>query len=165
MRHGVRAAMRERHFEDFAVGQTFESERIVVDIQQVVGFASQFDPQPFHLDQEAARGTMFGGLAASGWHTAAMTMRLLVDSDIKPAGGLIGAGCDELRWPRPVRPGDELRAASQVLEVRPLKSRPNQGLVKMRTATLNQKGEEVQVMVSNLVVNRRQPDNQPEPSS
>lgn len=157
--------MRERHFEDFAVGQTFESGRIVVDAQQVVGFARQFDPQPFHLDPEAARRTMFGGLAASGWHTAAMTMRLLVDSDIRPAGGLIGAGCDELRWPRPVRPGDELRAASQVLDVRPLKSRPDQGLVRMRTATLNQKGEEVQVMVANLLVKRRLPDTQPEPST
>jgi acyl dehydratase len=165
MRHRARAAMRERYFEDFAIGQTFESGRIVVDAQQVVSFASQFDPQPFHLDQETARGTMFGGLAASGWHTAAMTMRLLVESDIKPAGGLIGAGCDELRWPRPVRPGDELRITSQVLDVRPLKSRPNQGLVKMRTATLNQKGEEVQIMVANLVVKRRPPDTQPEPST
>jgi acyl dehydratase len=122
-----------------------------------VEFATRFDPQPFHTDPEAARGTMFGGLAASGWHTAAITMRLLVESDVRPAGGWIGAGCDELRWPRPVRPGDELRTESQVLEMRPLKSRPDQGLVKMRTATLNQKNEEVQIMVANLLVRRRLP--------
>jgi acyl dehydratase len=149
--------MRERHFEDFAPGQTYESGRIAVDAQQVVEFATRFDPQPFHTDPEAARGTMFGGLAASGWHTAAITMRLLVESDVRPAGGWIGAGCDELRWPRPVRPGDELRTESQVLEMRPLKSRPDQGLVKMRTATLNQKNEEVQIMVANLLVRRRLP--------
>jgi acyl dehydratase len=149
--------MRERHFEDFAPGQTYESGRIAVDAQQVVEFATRFDPQPFHTDPEAARGTMFGGLAASGWHTAAITMRLLVESDVRPAGGWIGAGCDELRWPRPVRPGDELHTESQVLEMRPLKSRPDQGLVKMRTATLNQKNEEVQIMVANLLVRRRLP--------
>ena len=147
--------MQERYFEDFAPGQTFESGRIVIDTQQVVDFATRFDPQPFHTDPEAARGTMFGGLAASGWHTAAITMRLLVKSGLTPAGGWIGAGCDELRWPRPVRPGDELHTESQVLEMRPLKSRPDQGLVKMRTATLNQKNEEVQIMVTNLLVRRR----------
>jgi acyl dehydratase len=149
--------MQERYFEEFAPGQTFESGRIAIDAQQVIDFATRFDPQPFHTDPEAARGTMFGGLAASGWHTAAITMRLLVESGLTPAGGWIGAGCDELRWPRPVRPGDELHTESQVLEMRPLKSRPDQGLVKMRTATLNQKNEEVQIMVTNLLVRRRLP--------
>jgi acyl dehydratase len=94
-------------------------------------------------------------LAASGWHTAALTMRLLVESDFKPVGGIIGAGFDEFRWPLPVRPGDELHVESEVLEVRPSKSRPHQGLVKVRTTTKNQKGEVVQVSVGNLVVPRR----------
>lgn len=148
--------MTERFFEDFAVGQTFGSGQVTVSDQQIAGFAAQFDPQPFHLDENAARATIFGGLAASGWHTAAATMRLLVDCELKPVGGLIGAGCDELRWPRPVRPGDELRAVSEVLDVRPSKSRPDHGLVKMRTTTRNQRGEEVQIMIANLLVRRRQ---------
>ena len=101
---------------------------------------------------------MFRGLAASGWHTAALTMRLLVEGELKPAGGIIGAGFDEFRWPRPVRPGDELRVESEVLEVRPSKSRPDQGLIKVRTTTLNQNGEPVQILVANLVVPRRPPE-------
>src|SRR5213592_3832287 len=94
-------------------------------------------------------------LAASGWHTAAVTMRLLVESDLKPAGGIVGAGADEFRWPRPVRPGDELRIESEVLEVRPSRSRADQGLIKVRTTTLNQNDEAVQVIIANLVVPRR----------
>ena len=147
--------MAERYLEDFAVGQTFGSGRLVVEEARIKTFAAEFDPQPFHLDAEAARQSLFGGLAASGWHTAALTMRLLVESDIKPVGGIIGAGFDELRWPRPVRPGDELRVESQVLEVRLSKSRPEQGMIKVRTTTLNQKGEAVQIFVGNLVVPRR----------
>ena len=147
--------MAERYLEDFAVGQTFGSGRLVVEEARIKTFAAEFDPQPFHLDAEAARQSLFGGLAASGWHTAALTMRLLVESDIKPVGGIIGAGFDELRWPRPVRPGDELRVESEVLEVRPSKSRPEQGMIKVRTTTLNQKGEAVQIFVGNLVVPRR----------
>ena len=144
--------MAERYLEDFAVGQTFGSGRLVVEEARMKTFAAEFDPQPFHIDAEAARQSLFGGLAASGWHTAALTMRLLVESDIKPVGGIIGAGFDELRWPRPVRPGDELRVESEVLEVRPSKSRPEQGMIKVRTTTLNQKGEAVQIFVGNLVV-------------
>jgi acyl dehydratase len=144
-----------RHLEDFAVGQTFGSGQRRIDKEQIFAFAAEFDPQPFHLDEAAARHSIFGGLAASGWHTAAVTMRLLFDSDLKPAGGLIGAGLDECRWPRPVRPGDELRIECEVLEVRPSKSRPEQGLVKLRTTTLNQDGEAVLVYVLNLVVPRR----------
>jgi acyl dehydratase len=98
---------------------------------------------------------VFRGLAASGWHTAALTMRLLVESELKPAGGIVGAGFDEFRWPRPVRPGDELRVESEVLEVRASKSRPDQGLIKVRTTTLNQNGEAVQISIGNLVVPRR----------
>jgi len=151
--------MTARYLEDFAVGQTFGSARLRVDKERIKSFAAEFDPQPFHLDDDAAGATIFRGLAASGWHTAAMTMRLLVDSELKPAGGIVGAGFDEFRWPRPVRPGDELQLTSEVLEVRPSKSRPDQGLIKVRTTTLNQDGEAVQVMVSNLVVPRR-----PQPS-
>jgi acyl dehydratase len=115
---------------------------------------AEFDPQPFHLDEEAARGTLFRGLAASGWHTAALTMRLLVEGELRPAGGIIAAGFDEFRWPQPVRPGDELRVESEVLAVRPSESRPGRGLIKVRTTTLNQHGEAVQVHVGNLLVPR-----------
>jgi acyl dehydratase len=154
--------MAERYLDDFAVGQTFGSGRMRIDEDRIKRFAAEFDPQPFHLDAEAARKSLFGGLAASGWHTAALTMRLLVESEIKPVGGIVGAGFDEFRWPRPVRPGDELRVESEVLEVRPSKSRPEQGIIKVRTTTLNQNGEAVQIFVGNLVVPRR-PGSQPAP--
>ena len=147
--------MAERYLEDFTVGQTFSSGRLRIDAEQITTFAAAFDPQPFHLDEATARDTIFRGLAASGWHTAAITMRLLVESDLTPAGGIVGAGFDECRWPRPVRPGDELRVESEVLEVRPSKSHPDQGLLKVRTTTLNQHGEAVQVLIGNLVVRRR----------
>jgi acyl dehydratase len=144
-----------RYLEDFSVGQTFRYGSIRVDEHCIKAFAREFDPQPFHLDDSAARRSLFGGLAASGWHTAAVTMRLLVESDVKPAGGIIGAGFDEFRWPRPVRPGDELRIEAEVLEVRASKSRPEQGMIKLRTTTLNQNNEPVQISVGNLVVPRR----------
>ena len=147
--------MAARYLDDFAVGQIFGSGRMRIDEDRIKSFAAEFDPQPFHLDAEAARKSLFGGLAASGWHTAALTMRLLVESEIKPVGGIVGAGFDEFRWPRPVRPGDELRVESEVLEVRPSKSRPEQGIIKVRTTTLNQNGEAVQIFVGNLVVPRR----------
>ena len=147
--------MAERHLDDFTAGQIFGSRRIRIDEDRIKSFAAEFDPQPFHLDAEAARKSLFGGLAASGWHTAALTMRLLVESEIKPVGGIVGAGFDEFRWPRPVRPGDELRVESEVLEVRPSKSRPEQGIIKVRTTTLNQNGEAVQIFVGHLVVPRR----------
>jgi len=144
-----------RYLEDFEPGQKFGSGRLTVESERIKSFAAEFDPQPFHLDESSARGSFFKGLAASGWHTAAMTMRLLVEGDIKPAGGIIGAGFDELRWPRPVRPGDELHVESEVLEVRPSKSRPDQGMIKVRTTTLNQHDEPVQLFVGNLIVLRR----------
>ena len=148
--------MSKRYLEDFAVGQTFSSGRWRVTEEQIKAFAAEFDPQPFHLDDAAAKDTFFGGLAASGWHTAALTMKLLVESELQPAGGVIGAGFDEFRWPKPVRPGDELRLESEVLEVRPSRSKPNQGLIKLRTTTLNQHNETVQVQIGNLVVPRCQ---------
>lgn len=148
--------MTERYLEDFAVGQTFVgSGRIRIEQERVKTFAAEFDPQPFHLDEKAAGRSIFQGLAASGWHTAAVTMRLLVESELKFAGGLIGVSIDELRWPLPVRPGDELRVESEVLKVRASKSRPEQGLIKVTTTTLNQDGETVQVFVGNLIVPRR----------
>jgi acyl dehydratase len=145
----------ERYLEDFAVGQTFSSGRLRIDGERALAFAAEFDPQPFHLDEAAARRSIFGGLTVSGWHTAAVTMRLLVESELKPAGGIVGAGLDELRWPQPVRPGDELRVECEVIEVRPSKSRPEQGLIKLRTTTLNQHDKPVMVNVVNLVVLRR----------
>ena len=144
-----------RYFDDFQIGQSFASGTLRVDKEQIKRFASEFDPQPFHVDEVAARSTIFGGLAASGWHTTALTMRLLVSSELKIAGGLVGAGLDELRWPRPVRPGDELHLESEVIAVRPSSSRPGQGVIKMRTTTFNQKNEPVQIMIANLVVPAR----------
>ena len=149
--------MTRRYLEDFAVGQTYGSGRMRIGEEQIKNFAVEFDPQPFHLDEEAARSTIFGGLAASGWHTAAATMRLLVEGDLRPAGGIIGMGFEDFRWPRPTRPGDELRVESEVLEVRPSKSRPDQGLIKVRNTTLNQAGEAVLITVGTLLVPRRPP--------
>ena len=145
-----------RYLDDFRAGQKFTgADRLRVDAGEIRAFATRYDPQPFHLDDSAARASIFRGIAASGWHTAAMTMRLLVASELQPAGGIVGAGFDEFRWPLPVRPGDELRVEVEVLEVRPSKSRPDIGLVKIRTTTLNQNDEAVQVTVGNLVVPRR----------
>jgi len=144
-----------QYLEDFEAGQKFGSGRLSVEAARIKSFASEFDPQPFHLDQDSARDSLFKGLAASGWHTAALTMRLLVESELKPAGGIIGTGFDEMRWPRPVRPGDELHVESEVLEVRPSKSRPDQGLIKVKTTTLNHNEEPVQMFVGNLIVLRR----------
>ena len=138
------------------MGQKFGgAERVRVEVARIKSFAAEFDPQQFHLDENAAKGSIFRGLAASGWHTAAMTMKLLVASELQPAGGIVGAGFDEFRWPTPVRPGDELRVESEILEVRPSKSRPEIGVVKVRTTTFNQKNEPVQVSVGNLMVPRR----------
>jgi acyl dehydratase len=143
------------YLEDFAPGQRYVSGKLRVEPTAIKAFAAQFDPQPFHLDEDAARDTFFGGLAASGWHTAALSMKLLVESDFRPAGGIIGTRAEELKWPRPVRPGDELHVESEVLEVRPSKSRADQGFVKCRSTTLNQNGEPVQVLVMNLLAHSR----------
>jgi acyl dehydratase len=143
------------YLDDLMPGLVFKSYRLTVDSTAIKAFASQFDPQPFHLDEEAAAKTFFGGLAASGWHTAALTMRLLVEGGLPIAGGIVGAGVEEMRWTKPVRPGDTLRVETEVLETRPSRSRPDQGLAKIRSTTFNQNGEAVQVMRSNLVVPRR----------
>jgi acyl dehydratase len=147
--------MLQRYLEDFAAGQVYGTGWLRIDSERIRSFAAEFDPQPYHLDDDAARATIFAGLAASGWHTAAVTMRLMVDGDLKPAGGIIGLGFEEFRWPKPVRPGDELRVESEVLDVRPSKSRPDQGLVKLRNTTFNQNGEAVQITVGSLLVPRK----------
>jgi acyl dehydratase len=144
-----------RFFEDFEVGQIFRSGEIEVTAERIKSFAAEFDPQPFHLDEKAAQESLFAGLAASGWHTAALTMRLLVDSDLKIAGGTIGAGGEELKWPRPVRPGDRLRIEAEVLDLRASRSRPTLGIMKIRLTTLNQNGEPVQISTPALMVRRR----------
>jgi len=131
----------KQYLEDYAVGQVYRSGRLRIDKDQIIAFATQFDPQPYHLDEQAARKSVFGGLAASGWHTAALTMRLVVESEFRPADGVLGVGFDELSWPRPVRPGDELHVEGEVLDVRPSKSRPDRGLIRVKMTTFNQSGE------------------------
>jgi acyl dehydratase len=149
--------MTKQYFEDYAVGQVFNSGRRGIDKEQIVAFATEFDPQPYHLDEEAARNSPFRGLAASGWHTAAITMRLMVDGEFKPAGGILGVGFEELSWSRPVRPGDELHVKSEVLEVIPSKSRNDRGMVKVKNTTFNQNDEAVQSFTAKLIVPRRSP--------
>jgi acyl dehydratase len=148
---GEKAAL---HLEDLRVGQRFVSGTHRIDEEQIRAFAEQFDPQLFHLDSEAAKATLFDGLVASGWHTAALTMRLLVRSGLPLAGGIVGAG-GEIAWPRPVRPGDVLHVESEILELRPSRSRPDRGTATIRSETRNQLGEVVQVLVAKLVVPRR----------
>jgi acyl dehydratase len=151
------SSIRELYLEDLHVGQTFRSKSIEVTREAALTFAAQFDPQPFHLNDEAAQASFFGKLALSGWHTAALTMRLFVESDFRLAGGLIGVGVDSLAWPRPSFPGDSFRLEIEVVHARPLKSRPDQGLVKLHNRTLNQRDEVAQEMVVNVLALRRLP--------
>jgi acyl dehydratase len=143
------------YFDDLQVGQRFASRSHALDEAQIKAFAAAFDPQPFHLDDEAAKGTLFAGLAASGWHTAAITMRLLVDGGAPIAGGVIGAG-GEIGWPKPTRPGDILHVESEIVDVTPSRSRPDRGMVTVRSETRNQRGEVVQTLLAKLIVPRRQ---------
>ena len=144
------------YLDDFQVGQRFQSGTASVDEEQIRTFAQQFDPQPFHLDAAAGKSSFFGGLVASGWHTAAITMRLLVESGLPISSGIIGAG-GEITWPSPVRPGATLHVESEILEVRPSRSRPDRGIVTVRSETRNQVSVVVQVLVAKLVVPRRIP--------
>jgi acyl dehydratase len=147
--------------EDLHVGLAFDTATYTMDEAEMMRFAREFDPQPFHLDHEAARQSIFGGLVASGWHTAALSMRLLVQGGPPLAGGLLGAG-GELRWPLPTRAGDTLHVHSELLEVTPSRSRPDRGIVTMRNETRNQRGEVVQTFVVKIVVPRRAaPDGAP----
>ncbi len=140
--------------EDLRVGQRFRSAMHRIDEDQIRAFAEQFDPQPYHLDSEAAMASPFEGLVASGWHTAAITMRLLVGGGLPIAGGIVGAG-GEIAWPRPVRPGAVLQVESEILELRPSQSKPDRGVATVRSETRNQLGEVVQVLVAELIVPRR----------
>ena len=142
------------YLEDFDVGQTYRSSGLRVEADEIKRFAAEFDPQPFHLSDEAARATIFHGLAASGWHTAALTMKLLAQSDFKPAGGIVGVGF-EGRWPKAVRPGDVLHVEAEVLDVRPSTSNATRGAIVVRVGTLNQDGEAVQLATFTLLVPRR----------
>jgi acyl dehydratase len=143
--------MKELFLEDFAVGQRFVSATQAIDAEEIKAFAARFDPQSFHTDEAAAEKSFFHGLAASGWHTAAITMSLLVKSGMPIAGGLIGAGC-EISWPRPVRPGDVLQVESEVLAVAPSRSRPERGMITVKSETRNQKSEVVQILTSRMLV-------------
>jgi acyl dehydratase len=149
--------LEQKYFlEDLSVGQTFRGGTHVITEEEIIAFARAYDPQPFHTDPEAAKATFFKGLAASGWHTAAITMRLNVDSGLPMAGGWIGAG-GEIKWPRPTRPGDTLQVVNTVLALRPSRSKPERGLVTVRTETLNQRGEVVQELTATMIVPRQSP--------
>jgi acyl dehydratase len=141
-------------FDDLVLGMRFKSGETQVSREDIKRFATEFDPQPFHLDETAAKASVFRGLAASGWHTAAVSMRLIVDGKFRLAGGSIGLG-GEIAWPMPTRPGDTLRVRIEVVEIVPSKSKPNQGIVKIRNTTVNQNGEQVQVFTAKLMVFKR----------
>ena len=150
------------YLDDLHVGQRFASATHAIDADQIKAFARAFDPQPFHLDDEAAKETFFGGLAASGWHVAALTMKLLVEGGAPIAGGVIGAG-GEFSWPKPTRPGDVLQVMTEVLEITPSRSRPNRGMVTLRSETRNQRGDVVQVLTAKVVAPRREEGQDPAP--
>src|SRR5438132_1928665 len=146
--------MSQRYFEDLKVGDRFRSGTYKVTEEQIVSFAREFDPQPFHLDPAVARQTMFKGLIASGWHTAAITMRLFVQT-LNFTEGAIGLGVDELRWPNAVRPGDVLQVETEIVDLRESRSKPSHGIVRIRNVTTNQRGEVVQTMFASALVLRR----------
>lgn len=141
------------YLEDLHVGQRFTSAPHELDAEQIKRFAAEYDPQPFHLDEEAAKASLFGGLAASGWHTAAMTMRMLVDS-VPLADGLIGAEL-QLAWPKPTRPGMTLQLFSEVVDIRPSRSKPDMAIVTMRNETRDQDGEVLQAFTVKMPVFKR----------
>lgn len=142
------------YLDDLQPGQRFISGTHTVDTPQILAFAREYDPQPFHLDEDAARQHVFGGLAASGWHTAALTMRLLVDGGAPIAGGILGVG-GEITWPRPLRPGDTIQVHTEIVDVTPSRSRPDRGIATVRSETRNQNGEVVQTFLAKLIVPRR----------
>ncbi len=149
------SGMDGRFFDDFTTGDSFETATLDVEESEILAFAKSFDPQPWHLDRAAAAASPFKGLVASGWHTAAMTMRLLVDSGELRATGVLGAGVDELRWPNPVRPGDVLRVTAVVVALEPPRAGRNTGTLRLRLSTANQRGELVQSATAILRVPRR----------
>jgi acyl dehydratase len=142
------------YLDDLAVGRKFATGSVTVTLEGCKAFAAEFDPQPFHLDEAAARGSVFGRIAASGWYTASLSMRLLVEGELTIAGGLIGLG-GEMTWPQPTYPGDTLRVESEVLAIRVSGSKPDRGIVTVRNQTLNQRGDPVQIAVVKMLVPRR----------
>jgi acyl dehydratase len=146
--------MSQRYFEDLKAGDRFKSGTYKVTEEQIVSFAREFDPQPFHLDPAVARQPIFKGLIASGWHTAAITMRLFVQT-LNFSEGAIGLGVDELRWPNAVRPGDVLQVETEIVDLRESRSKPSHGIVRIRNVTTNQRGEVVQTMFASALVLRR----------
>jgi acyl dehydratase len=142
------------YFDDLPVGRRFATRSVTLTLEGCKAFAAEFDPQPFHLDEEAARRSVFGRIAASGWYTAAVSMRLLVEGELTIAGGLIGLGGD-MTWPRPTFPGDTIHVETEVLAVRASGSKPDRGIVTVRNQTLNQRGEPVQIAVVKMLVPRR----------
>ena len=149
--HSPAAPRRSLYLDDLSVGDRFTSGEHALDAAQIVAFAAQFDPQPFHTDPDAAEATFFRGLAASGWHTAALTMKLLVESGIPLADGVIGSG-GELQWPQPTRPDDVLHVEAEILEIVPSRSKPGRAMVQARCETKNQRGEVLQRFTPKLVV-------------
>lgn len=147
--------MKELYLEDLQIGDRFGSSTIEVTEESLFEFARQFDPQPFHLDKAAAEQSIFKELTASGWHTAAMSMRLFVTGEFKPVGGSIGLAVDELRWPQPVRPGDILKVETEILDVRKSRSKPDRGIIRIRNVTTNQKSEVVQTFLAFVMIRRR----------
>ena len=145
--------MKQRYFEDLKAGERFKSGTCSLSEAQIINFAREFDPQPFHLDAVVADQTMFKGLIASGWHTAAITMRLFVQT-LNFAEGAIGLGVDELRWPNAVRPGDVLQVETEIVDLRESRSKPSHGIVRLRNVTTNQRGEVVQTMTASALVLR-----------
>lgn len=146
--------MSQRYFEDLKAGDRFKSATYQVSEEQLISFAREFDPQPFHLDAAVADQTMFKGIIASGWHTAAITMRLFVQT-LNFAEGAIGLGVDELRWPNGVRPGDGLQVETEIVDLRVSRSKPSHGVVRLRNVTTNQRNEVVQTMSASALVLRR----------
>jgi acyl dehydratase len=147
--------MKEHYFDDLKAGDRFKSEPLNVTEKQLIEFAHKFDPQMFHLSRKKAERTIFKGLVASGWHTAAMTMRLFVQT-LNFAEGAIGLGVDELRWPNVVRPRDVLTVETEIVDLRPSRSRPRFGIVRLRNVTTNQRGEIVQTMLASAMVPKRE---------
>src|SRR6202161_2295701 len=146
--------MEQLYLEDLRVGQRFSSGTYVMEAARIKEFAAEFDPQPFHLDESAAETSVFKGLAASGWHTAAVAMRLLVTGGLPFANGLVGMG-GEVTWPRPTRPGDILHVESEIVEIPPSRSKPHQGIVTVRSTMFNQHGKAVYVLTAKLLVMNR----------
>src|SRR5437588_9562527 len=147
-------SMKERYFDDLKVGDRFQSELFEVAGKTIIEFAEKFDPQKFHLNAKSAERSIFKGLIASGWHTAAITMRLFVQT-LNFAEGAVGLGVDELRWPNPVRPGDALRVETEIVDLRPSKSKTDRGIVRIRNVTTNQHGKIVQTMFASALVPKK----------